>query len=63
MKGLFAGGMQSMPPVNLRGDAFQLILQIHFDLNMPIAEYQKMADSVAHAFLDVSGLSMLEVTA
>ena len=40
-----------------------MILQINFNLNVPAAEYQKMADSVAHAFLDVSGLSMLEVTA
>ena len=31
-----------------------MILQINF--NVPAAEYQKMADSVAHAFLDVPGL-------
>jgi len=33
-----------------------MILQIHFNFNMPVAEYQKMADSVAHAFVDVPGL-------
>lgn len=33
-----------------------MILQINFNLNVPVAEYQKMADSVAHAFLDVPGL-------
>jgi len=33
-----------------------MILQINFNLNVPAAEYQKMADSVAHAFLDVPGL-------
>jgi hypothetical protein len=33
-----------------------MILQINFILNMPVAEYQKMADSIAHAFLDVPGL-------
>jgi hypothetical protein len=33
-----------------------MILQINFNLNAPIAEYQKLADSVAHAFLDVPGL-------
>src|SRR5262249_18108571 len=33
-----------------------MILQINFSLNTPIAEYQAMADSVAHAFLDVPGL-------
>src|SRR5215472_18048809 len=31
-----------------------MILQVNF--NVPVAEYQKMADSVAHAFLDVRGL-------
>jgi len=31
-----------------------MILQINF--NVPAAEYQKMADSVAHAFLGVPGL-------
>ena len=31
-----------------------MILQINF--NVPVAEYQKMAASVAHAFLDVPGL-------
>ncbi len=30
-----------------------MILQINFNLNMPVEEYQKMAGSVAHAFLDV----------
>ena len=34
-----------------------MILQITFNFNVPVAEYQKMADSVAHAFLDVPGLS------
>ena len=33
-----------------------MILQINFNLNVPVAEYQKMVDSVAHAFLDVPGL-------
>jgi len=33
-----------------------MILQINFNLNMPVADYRKMADSVAHAFLDVPGL-------
>jgi hypothetical protein len=33
-----------------------MILQINFNLNVPAAEYQKMADSVAHAFVDVPGL-------
>ena len=33
-----------------------MILQINFKLNVPVAEYQKMADAVAHAFLDVPGL-------
>lgn len=33
-----------------------MILQINFNLNGPVAEYQKMVDSVTHAFLDVSGL-------
>lgn len=33
-----------------------MILQINFNLNMPVAEYQQMADSVAHAFVDVAGL-------
>ena len=33
-----------------------MILQINFNLNVPVAEYQKMADSVAHAFVDVPGL-------
>jgi Putative mono-oxygenase ydhR len=33
-----------------------MILQINFNLNVPAAEYQKMADSVAQRFLDVPGL-------
>jgi Putative mono-oxygenase ydhR len=33
-----------------------MILQINFNLNMPVAEYQKMTDSIAHAFVDVPGL-------
>ena len=33
-----------------------MILQINFNLNVPVAEYQKMADSVAHTFLNVPGL-------
>ena len=33
-----------------------MILQINFNLNVPVAEYQKMADSIAEAFLDVPGL-------
>jgi hypothetical protein len=33
-----------------------MILQINFELNVPAAEYQKMADSIAHAFVDVPGL-------
>jgi hypothetical protein len=33
-----------------------MILQINYNLNVTIAEYQKMADPVAHAFLDVPGL-------
>jgi len=33
-----------------------MILQINFNLNVSVAEYQKMADSVAHAFADVPGL-------
>jgi hypothetical protein len=34
-----------------------MILQINFNLNVPAAEYQKMVDSVAHAFRDVPGLT------
>jgi len=37
-----------------------MILQINFNLNMPVAEYQKMADSVTHTFsmcLDSGGKS------
>ena len=33
-----------------------MILQINFNLNMPVAEYQKLTDSIAHAFVDVPGL-------
>src|SRR5215813_5960374 len=33
-----------------------MILQINFNLNAPVAEYQKLVDSVAHAFLDMPGL-------
>lgn len=33
-----------------------MILQINFNLNVPVAEYQKMAVSGGHAFLDVPGL-------
>jgi hypothetical protein len=38
-------------------EEFHMILQINFNLNVPATEYQKMADSVAHAFLDVPGLT------
>ena len=55
MRGLLAGGMQSMPLASYK-ETFHMILQINFNLNMPVAEYRKMADSVAHAFLDVPGL-------
>jgi len=35
-----------------------MILQINFNLNsnLPVSEYQKMAQSVAPVFLDVPGL-------
>jgi len=33
-----------------------MILAITFYLNVPVAEYQKMVDTIAHAFLDVPGL-------
>uniref|UniRef100_Q02D50 Mono-oxygenase ydhR n=1 Tax=Solibacter usitatus (strain Ellin6076) TaxID=234267 RepID=Q02D50_SOLUE len=33
-----------------------MILQINFNLNVPAAEYRTMADSLAHAFIDVPGL-------
>ncbi len=33
-----------------------MILQINFDLNVPVAEYHKMADSIAEAFVHVPGL-------
>src|SRR5215475_5394796 len=38
------------------GGALHMILQINFNFNVPVAEYQKMTDSVAAAFLEVSGL-------
>ena len=34
-----------------------MILQINFNFNVTVAEYQKMTDSVAHAFIDVPGLT------
>jgi Putative mono-oxygenase ydhR len=46
--------MRSMPPIFYK--EFYMILQINFNLNVPAAEYQKMADSVARAFVDVPGL-------
>ena len=33
-----------------------MILEINFNLNVPVAEYQQMVDSIAHAFLEVPGL-------
>lgn len=33
-----------------------MILQINFDLNVPVTEYQEIVDSVAPVFLDVPGL-------
>ncbi len=33
-----------------------MILQINFNLNVPPAEYQKTADSIAPAFVEVPGL-------
>jgi hypothetical protein len=33
-----------------------MILQINFNFDMPVTEYQNLVDSVAHAFLDVPGL-------
>src|SRR3954452_4819698 len=33
-----------------------MILQITFNLNVPVAEYKKMAASIAHAFSCVPGL-------
>jgi hypothetical protein len=33
-----------------------MILQINFNLNVPVAEYRKIADSIAHAFIDLPGL-------
>lgn len=33
-----------------------MILQINFNFNMPVAEYQKMAESVASGVRDVPGL-------
>jgi Putative mono-oxygenase ydhR len=48
--------MPSMPLTSTKGEAFHMILQINFNLNVPAAEYRKMIDSVAHAFVDVPGL-------
>jgi hypothetical protein len=39
-----------------RKETQHMILQINFNLNVSVAEYQKMVDSVAEAFLDVPGL-------
>jgi hypothetical protein len=47
--------MQSMPPVSYE-ETHYMILQITFNLNVPVTEYQKMVDSIAHAFVDVRGL-------
>ena len=33
-----------------------MILQINFNLSVPVAEYQEMTNSIAHAFVDVPGL-------
>lgn len=33
-----------------------MILQINFNLNVPVAEHRKMVDSIAGAFLNVPGL-------
>ena len=33
-----------------------MILQINFNLNVPVAEYQNMADSIAHVFAEMPGL-------
>jgi len=33
-----------------------MILQINFNLNAPVAEYQRVVDSVAGAFVNVPGL-------
>ena len=46
--------MPSMPPVSY--EEIHMILQINFNLNVPVAEYQMIADSIAHAFLDIRGL-------
>src|SRR5215813_12498660 len=48
--------MQTVNSIKNRGGAFHMILQINFNFNVPVAECQKMADSGAHAFLDVPGL-------
>jgi hypothetical protein len=45
-----------MPLAPIQGDTFHMILQMNFSLNVPVAEYQKIADSLAHAFVDVPGL-------
>ena len=34
-----------------------MILQINFNLNVPVEDYKKLADSVAPAFVDVPGLT------
>src|SRR3954453_6189299 len=39
-----------------RGDAVHMILQINFNLDAPVTEYQSIVDSVAPAFVDVPGL-------
>jgi len=33
-----------------------MILQVNFNLNVPISEYEKLTESVAQAFADVAGL-------
>ena len=48
--------MQSHAAGILRGDTFHMILQITFNLNWPISEYDKMTHAIAHEFLDVPGL-------
>ena len=37
-------------------EALDMLLQINFNLNVLAAEYQKIVDSVAQAFLNVPGL-------
>jgi Putative mono-oxygenase ydhR len=48
--------MQAMPLILTEGETFHMILQINFILNVPAAEYRKVVDSVAHAFVNVPGL-------